>query len=100
MDIDSVQVLNIDAERGSKVLGREKQFNSGAARASGFEDDQTAQDEDFKDDVECPNCKELIPGPEAGTHTITCFRNSTKCKVCKEVILKAKKREHLEQWRD
>ena len=42
----------------------------------------------------------MIPGPQAGTHTITCFRNSTKCKVCKEVILKAKKREHLEQWRN
>ena len=60
----------------------------------------TAQDEESKDDIECPNCKEMIPGNQAGAHTITCFRTSTKCKICKEVILKAKKREHLEQWRN
>ena len=50
--------------------------------------------------MECPNCKELIPGDQAAAHTIQCFRNATKCKICKEVIQKAKKREHLEQWRN
>ena len=49
--------------------------------------------------MECPNCKEMIPGDQAAAHTITCFRNATKCKICKEVIQKAKKREHLEKWR-
>ena len=36
------------------------------ASAAVFEDDmsqQTAQDEESKDEVECPNCKEVIPGP-------------------------------------
>lgn len=32
-------------------------------------------------------------------HTVQCYRASTKCKICGEVILKAKKKEHLEQWR-
>ena len=60
----------------------------------------TAQDEESKDDVECPNCKETIPGKEAVSHTIQCFRNATKCKICKEVIQKDRKREHLEKWRN
>ena len=55
--------------------------------------------EESKEDVECPNCKEMIPGDQAGAHTIMCFRTATKCKICKQVIQKSKKREHLEQWR-
>jgi len=46
----------------------------------------TALDEESKDDVECPNCRETIPGNQAAAHTIVCFRNATKCKICKEVI--------------
>ena len=34
------------------------------------------------------------------THTVVCYRNSTKCKLCGEVILKDKKKEHLTKWRD
>lgn len=80
-----MQVLDVEGERNAKVLGREKHFSSSQA----YPDDaslNTAQDEENKDDIECPNCRELIPGNEAGAHTITCFRNATKCKVCKEVI--------------
>ena len=56
----------------TKVLGREKQFvtqqilpgiDDGASQA-------TAQDEESKDDIECPNCKELIPGDQAVAHTV------------------------------
>jgi len=36
---------------------------------------------------------------EAPAHTVQCYRNSTKCKVCGEVILKEKKKEHLARWR-
>ena len=60
----------------------------------------TAQDEESSDVIECPNCKELIPGDQAVAHTVQCFRNSTKCKVCGEVIDKTKKKEHLERWRN
>ena len=37
---------------------------------------------------------------DAPAHTLQCYRNSTKCKVCGEVILKDKKKEHLARWRD
>lgn len=101
--IDSVQVLDVEGERNSKVLGREKQFFTMKSRGT-YDDDgasqNTAQDEESKDDVECPNCKETIPGKEAVAHTIQCFRNATKCKICKEVIQKDRKREHLEKWRN
>ena len=49
--------------------------------------------------MECPNCHEMIPEKNAGAHTITCFRNATKCKICKEVVQKSSKRDHLEKWR-
>ena len=37
---------------------------------------------------------------EAAAHTVQCYRNSTKCKICSKVILKSKKKEHLMRWRD
>lgn len=37
---------------------------------------------------------------DAPAHTVQCYRNSTKCKVCGEVILKDKKKEHLARWRN
>jgi len=37
---------------------------------------------------------------DAPAHTVQCYRNSTKCKVCGEVILKDKKKEHLSRWRN
>ena len=78
-------------------MGREKQFVTASQKfADDGRSEQTALDEDSKDDIECPNCKETIPGDQAVAHTITCYRNSTKCKVCGEVISKAKKKEHLE----
>lgn len=48
----------------------------------------------------CPNCQKKMTVGEAATHTVQCYRNSTKCKVCCEVILKEKKKEHLNRWRD
>jgi len=50
--------------------------------------------------MECPNCKEIIPGHLAVQHTIQCYRNATKCRVCNQVIHKDKKRQHLEKWRN
>ena len=53
-------------------LGREKQF-VGSNLKSGIDDgasQQTALDEDSKDDIECPNCKDIIPGDQAVAHTI------------------------------
>ena len=62
----------------------------------GLDDD----DEDDKQDVECPITKQMIPKAKIGVHLLNSLRTSTKCKVCKEVIVKDKKREHLEKWRN
>ena len=48
----------------------------------------------------CPNCDKVVSFKEAAAHTVLCYRNSTKCKICGEVILKEKKKEHLKYWRD
>ena len=48
----------------------------------------------------CPNCKREMTFAEAPAHTIQCYRNSTKCKICGEIILKEKKKEHLARWRN
>lgn len=37
---------------------------------------------------------------ELAAHTVQCYRNSTKCKVCGDIINKDKKKEHLMRWRD
>ena len=47
----------------------------------------------------CPNCKEKIPNNSLASHTIECYRNSTKCKICGEIVNKANKKAHLEYWR-
>ena len=57
-------------------------------------------DETVANDMECPNCKEMIRSDQAMAHTIQCYRNSTKCKICGEVILKNNKKDHLDKWRN
>ena len=48
----------------------------------------------------CPNCKVIIPGPEIATHTVLCYRKTTKCKICGEIIQKDEKKAHLNKFRD
>lgn len=50
--------------------------------------------------MQCPNCKEEMLFKLLAAHTVQCYRNSTKCKVCGEIIHKDKKKEHLYRWRD
>ena len=67
---DDVQVLDVEAEKRTEAtaarggfLGREKQFVSSNMKA-GIDDrasQLTAQDEESQGDIECPNCKEIIP---------------------------------------
>ena len=49
----------------------------------------------MNEDMECPNCKQTIPGAQAVQHTIQCYRNATKCKICQEVVQKDTKKQHL-----
>lgn len=49
--------------------------------------------------MECPNCKQTIAAAEVMAHTVMCYRSSTKCKVCNEVIQKNNKKGHLDKWR-
>ena len=37
---------------------------------------------------------------EMAVHTVECYKNSTKCKVCGEVISKESKKIHLARWRN
>lgn len=67
---------------------------------SSINDGFDENDEDEKQEVECPITKEMIPKAQIGVHLLNSLRTSTKCKICKEVILKDKKREHLEKWRN
>jgi hypothetical protein len=57
------------------------------------------QEEDLEPQP-CTNCKMIIEASEMAIHTVACFRNSTKCKVCGEVIQRDRKKEHLIKWRD
>ena len=61
---------------------------------------EESKNEDQGDSSLCPNCKEMIPERHIATHTVQCYRNSTKCKICKEVIGKADKKSHILQFRD
>lgn len=55
---------------------------------------------DIPEDMICPNCKEHIKGINAVAHTIQCYRNSTKCRVCNQVVHKDMKKQHLDKWRN
>lgn len=48
----------------------------------------------------CPNCKQMISAVEMATHTVACYRNSTKCKICGEIIQKDRKKDHINKFRD
>jgi len=58
-----------------------------------------AQEEVTPGMSKCTNCGELISSNKMVTHTVSCYRNSTKCKICGERLLKSKKTEHLAYWR-
>ena len=50
--------------------------------------------------ITCPNCQVEMDVSEAASHTVQCYRNSTKCRICNKVIQKDKKKEHLARWRN
>lgn len=83
--------MNKQKKPEKTVLGREKQF-FGKAEAENSDEEELV-------DMECPNCHDMIPADQTVAHTVQCYRASTKCKICGEVILKEKKKEHLEYWR-
>lgn len=61
------------------------------------EDDEQEEDKPMV----CPNCRETFSGVnEMATHTVACYRNSTKCRICGEIILKDRKKDHLTKFRD
>lgn len=67
----------------------------------------TAEEEkaDLEDEVQndteiCPNCKNTFRKKQMIKHTIICYRTSTKCKVCGEVLSQELKKTHLKYWRD
>jgi len=64
------------------------------------DDEQKAPAGDPNEIKPCPNCHDKMPASEIAAHTVQCYRNSTKCKVCSKVILKDKKKEHLMHWRN
>lgn len=69
------------------------------ASSSDEDADSTKQKQDGPSEepktISCPNCQQEISMEEAAAHTVLCYRNSTKCKICSKVILKSKKKEHL-----
>jgi hypothetical protein len=37
---------------------------------------------------------------DMATHTVACYRNSTKCRICGDIIQKDRKKDHLNKFRD
>ena len=71
---------------------KKKVFNSNISESLSSDDGQSNNP---NEKITCPNCQLEISPSEAAAHTVQCYRNSTKCKICGEVILKEKKKEHL-----
>lgn len=99
------QTTDLYSSRGFGELGSTKkkgELEKQRSEANLTHFDESSSDEDLKGakSMICPNCQEEVSKDQAATHTVLCYRNSTKCKVCHKVILKSKKKEHLQQWRD
>ena len=75
----------LDAEKDSELSSEDDEFNP---------------DSDPNEIKPCPNCHTEMPAKEIAAHTIQCYKNSTKCIKCKQVIQKDKKKEHLMYWRN
>ena len=85
------QVLNLEEES--------KDASSSKVLDAHHDQDQSPEEDDTGE--QCPNCKAMIKGGDdiIAMHTVQCYRNSTKCKVCNEVIQRDQKKEHLAKWR-
>jgi len=91
-------MLVLDAEAQGRRIGKVK----GAPATKRMEESKHSDDDD-EDDMKpmlCPNCKQMIQPADIAMHTVACYRNSTKCRVCGEIIQKDKKREHLAKFKD
>ena len=58
---------------------------------------------DVEEETEkCTYCEEEIVASEMSKHTISCIKNSSRCKKCDEYVHKdkASKQRHLIRWRD
>ena len=42
----------------------------------------------------------MVQEAEIATHTVSCYRKSTKCKIWGEIIQKDRKKEHITKFRD
>jgi len=41
----------------------------------------------------------MVIAAEMAAHTVACYRNSTKCRICGEIIQKDRKKEHIIKFR-
>ena len=78
---------------GAEAQGRRigKPTKPPASKRAAVEETKAADDEDEDEDMKpmlCPNCKQIVQPADIATHTVTCYRNSTKCRVCGEIIQK------------
>ena len=62
--------------------------------------EESPEEEDETRPMLCPNCKEMVIAAEMAAHTVACYRNSTKCRICGEIIQKDRKKEHIIKFRD
>lgn len=82
------------------IKNQQKVNEENNSQSSEEEDRQNPLDQGPNDLVQCPNCQQEMLFRELAAHTVQCYRNSTKCKVCGDIINKDKKKEHLQRWRD
>ena len=92
----------MNSSRGFGELGSTKRDKNHKKAAIDQDSGDLSSDDQMKegDIITCPNCQKEMPVNEAAAHTVQCYRNSTKCKVCSEVIHKDKKTDHLSHWRN
>ena len=90
-----------DKEQSTKLQLLKNQADKEENSLSSEEEErQNVLDQGPNDRVQCPNCQQEMLFKELAAHTVQCYRNSTKCKVCGDIINKDKKKEHLARWRD
>jgi len=82
--------MNSSHSRGFGELGSTKRdMNFKKAAVEEELSDESSSEEEAKKEGElitCPNCNKQMSVNDAPAHTVQCYRNSTKCKVCGEVI--------------
>ena len=97
--VETVVLENARNEAEVKTKKNHNYYVSTGNKEAAAEGAEEVKKTEIEGTTKCTNCNEEILTSKMVMHTVACYRNFTKCKICGERLKKTMKAEHLANWR-